>query len=96
MWFSRRVWQRANLLPSGFRAEDGFVRRALIGATVAIFGIGAALGLGYSAGATPVGKHQVRTLAKALKKCKKDRATSKRKKCEKTARARYKSKTKRP
>jgi mono/diheme cytochrome c family protein len=71
------------------------VRRALVGAIVAIFGIVGILGTGYSAGAKPGSRHDAQKLAEALKKCKKDRSKSKRKKCEKTARARYRSKTKR-
>jgi hypothetical protein len=69
------------------------VRRALIGTIVAIFGVAATLGVGYSALAKPGGRHDAQKLAKALKKCKKDKSKSKRKKCEKTAKTKYESKT---
>ena len=69
------------------------MRRVLVGTTVAIIGIVGILGSGYSAGAQPRSPHDARKLAKALKDCKKDKSSSKRKKCEKTAEARYKSKT---
>jgi hypothetical protein len=69
------------------------VRKALVGTIVAIFGVGAALGLAYSAAAKPSNSRQPQTLAKALKKCKKDKSRSRRAQCESTAKARYKSKS---
>jgi mono/diheme cytochrome c family protein len=60
--------------------------------TVAIFGIGVALGAGYSEGLSRVAGHQAQTLAKALKQCRKDRSGSRRKACEIAARKKYASK----
>ena len=69
------------------------MRRGFIGTIVAIFGVAAALGVGYSAVAKPGSRHHAQKLAKALKKCRKDKPRSKRKNCQKTAKAKYKSKT---
>ena len=71
----------------------GVVRRGLIGTIVAIFGVVAALGVGYSAVAKPGNRHHAQKLAKALKKCRKDKPRSKRRTCEKTAKAKHESKT---
>ena len=67
------------------------VRRASIGMIVAILGITGALAA-YPAGAKPGSRHDGKQLAAALKKCKKDKPRSKRKKCQKTAKAMYKLK----
>jgi hypothetical protein len=69
------------------------VRRILIGSIVATFGIAAALSPAYSAGARPGSSHQAQRLAKALRTCQKEKPESKRKKCEKTAEAKYKPET---
>ena len=66
------------------------MRRALIGIVVATFGTAGAL-VAYPAGATLGSRHDAQKLAKALKKCKKDKSKSMRKKCEKTAEAKYES-----
>lgn len=58
---------------------------------VAILGIAGAL-VAYPAGAKPGSRHNVQKLAKALKKCEKDKSKRKRRACEKTAQAKYKSK----
>jgi hypothetical protein len=65
----------------------------LIGAIVAILGMAGAL-VTYPAGAQLGSRHDAQKLAKALKTCKKDKSSSKRKKCEETAKAKYESKTK--
>lgn len=69
------------------------MRRALFGTVVASFGIAAALSVAYSAGAKPGSSDHAQTLAKALRTCKKDTSKSKRRKCEKTAEAKYRSET---
>jgi hypothetical protein len=76
------------------RAEQGrvvVVRRALIGTIVATFGIVSTLGVGYSAEAKPGTSHRGQKLANALRKCEKDKSKSKRERCQKTAKAKYKS-----
>ena len=67
-----------------------FRRRALI---VAIFAIAGAF-VAYPAGAKPGGRYDAQKLAKALKKCRKDKSKSKRSRCEQTAKAKYESKAK--
>ena len=69
------------------------VRRALMGGIVAILAIVGTLGMSYSAGANSGSRQHAQKLAKALKECKKDESKSKRKKCEKTAKAKFTSKT---
>ena len=59
---------------------------------VAILGIAGSF-VAYPAGAKPGSRHYGKELAAALKKCKKDKPQSKRKKCERIARAEYKLKT---
>jgi hypothetical protein len=68
------------------------VRRVVIGTIVAIFGIGGTLGMGYSAGGRPGSSQHAQKLANALRKCEEDKSRSKREKCQKTAKAKYKSK----
>ena len=63
------------------------VRRGLMGIIVAIIGIAAAFGVGFPAGARPGSRHRAQELATALKKCRHDKAKSRREKCEKTAEA---------
>jgi hypothetical protein len=69
------------------------VRRASIGIIVASLGLAGAL-VAYPAGAKPAGTHDAQKLAKALKNCRKYKPKSKRGRCEKTAKAKYESKTK--
>ena len=68
------------------------MRRASTGMIVAILGIAGTF-VAYPAGAKPGSRHYGKELAAALKKCKKDKPQSKRKKCERTAKAEYKLKT---
>jgi hypothetical protein len=77
--------------------QGGVLRRGvLVDGTVALAVILGVVGtlVAYPAGAKPGSGHGTQGLATALKRCKKDRSKRNRKKCEKTTRAKYKSKTK--
>jgi hypothetical protein len=73
----------------------GFVRRRVpVDGLVAVAVILGVAGLVvYPALAKPGSRHDAQKLAKALKKCEKDKSERKRKKCERTVKAKYGSKT---
>jgi hypothetical protein len=65
-----------------------------LAALVVILGITATLTAGYASGAKPGSRNHARKLASALKECKKDKSSAKRRKCETAAKKEYEPRAK--